>query len=56
MIKPVKSTLIQELDKFLSADDYVVQTGWDPCHSTYLTDVMTCENIFDYILRTSAQA
>ena len=41
MTKPVKRTLVQELEKELSADDYVSPTNWEVCQSTFLVDVMT---------------
>ena len=72
MTKPVKRTLVQELEKELSADDYVSPTNWEVCQSTFLVDVMAnfrkvdikrlnmfgelCANLVDYVLSIAVRS
>ena len=42
MKRPVKSMLIQEVEKYLSPEDYVSPSHWHQSKTTFLVDVMAC--------------
>ena len=72
MTKPAKSTLLLEVEKHLSSENYIDPNNWVHCKSAYLVDVMAsvrkicnkrirtfgelCDNVINYIGKIAATA